>query len=120
MVGPKLLWEMEYQMMKIKKNLKFAQGTQKICADKGRIHMDFQVGDHVLLKVKAKRNSLKLGNFSKIVVRYYGPFEILVRIVPIAYIIALNTCICIQNEFHVSFLKKYVPNDNHVIYWNVI
>jgi hypothetical protein len=27
---------------------------------------------------------------------------------------------CIHNVFHVSFLKKYVPDANHVIDWNVI
>ena len=26
----------------------------------------------------------------------------------------------IHNVFHVSFLKKYIPDANHVIDWNVI
>jgi hypothetical protein len=44
----------------------------------------------VFLKVKAKRSSLKLGNCSKLAMRYCGPFEILERIVPIAYTLALS------------------------------
>jgi hypothetical protein len=78
------------------------------------------VGDHVLLKVKAKRSSLKLGNCSKLVGRYYGSFEILERIGHVAYMLALPASMCIHNVFHVSFLKKYVPDANHVIDWNVI
>jgi hypothetical protein len=34
--------------------------------------------------------------------------------------LAFPTCMTIHNIFHVSFLKKYIPNDNHVIDWNVI
>jgi hypothetical protein len=34
--------------------------------------------------------------------------------------IALLASMSIHNVFNVSFLKKYIPNDNHVIDWNVI
>jgi hypothetical protein len=78
------------------------------------------VGDHVFLKVKSKRISLNLGNFSKMVENYCDPFEILEKIGSIAYMLALPAIICIHNLFHVSFLKKYVPDANHVIYWNAI
>jgi hypothetical protein len=74
------------------------------------------VGDHVFLKVKAKRSSLKLGNCSKLAAHYCGPFEILERIGLVAYMLALPASMCIHNVFHVSFLKKYVPNANHVKY----
>jgi hypothetical protein len=70
--------------------------------------------------VKANRSSLKLGNCSKLVARYCGPFEILERIGPVAYMIALPASISINNVFHVSLLKKYIPDANHVIDWNVI
>jgi hypothetical protein len=78
------------------------------------------VGDHVFLKVKANESSLKFGNCSKLVARYFGPLEILERIGPIAYMIALNESMYVHNVFHVSFLKKYIPDANHVIDWNVI
>jgi hypothetical protein len=78
------------------------------------------VGDHVFLKVKSKRSSLKLGNFSKLEACYCGPFEILERIGPITYILAFPASLCIHNFFHVSVLKKCVPNVNHIIDWNVI
>jgi hypothetical protein len=78
------------------------------------------VGDHVFLKVKTKKSSLKLGNCSKLASRYYGSFEILERIGPTTYMLALPTLMCMHNVVHVSLLKKYVLDVNHVIDWNVI
>ena len=87
---------------------------QKIYVDKNRTHKEFKVGDHVFLKVKANRSSLKLGNCSKLAARYCGSFEILERIDLVAYMIALPTSVSVHNVFHVSLLKKYIPD------WNVI
>jgi hypothetical protein len=70
--------------------------------------------------VKANKSSLKLGKCSKLETRYCGPFEILERIGPVAYMISLPASMSIHNVFHVSLLKKYIPDANHVIYWNVI
>jgi hypothetical protein len=120
LVGADLLREMEEKMIKIKQNLKAAQDRKKIYVDKGRNNREFKVGDHVFLKVKANKSSLKLGNYSKLADRYCGPFEILERIVPIAYMIALPICMSVHNVFHVSLLNKYIPDANHVIDWNVI
>jgi hypothetical protein len=78
------------------------------------------VGDHFFLKVKDNKSSLKLGNYSKSETRYYGPFEILERIEPIDYMIAFPASMTIHNLFHVSLLKKYIPDANHVIDWDVI
>jgi hypothetical protein len=119
-VGRELLKEMEEQMLKIKQNLKAAQDRQKSYVDKNRIHREFKVGDHVFLKVKTKRSSLKLGNCAKLTARFCGPFEILERIMPIAYMFVLLASMNVHNVFHVSLLKKYIPDANHVIDWNAI
>ena len=89
-------------------------------ANKGSTHREFKVGDHVFLKVKSNRSSLNLGNCSKLETIYCGPFEILERIGPIAYILAFSACMTIHNVFHVSLIKKCIPDDNHVTDWNVI
>jgi DNA-directed RNA polymerase subunit E'/Rpb7 len=119
-VGPDFLKEMEEKMMKIKQNLKAAQDRQKSYADKNRTHKEFKVGDHVFLKVKSNRSSSRLGNCSKLAARFCGPFVILERIGPVAYMLALPTSMIVHNVFNVLLLKKYIPNPNHVIDWNVI
>ena len=88
-IGPYLLREMEDHMVKIIKNLKVSQDNHKSCADKRRKHRKFKVGEHVFLKFKDKRSSLKLDNYPKLVARYYGSFEILRRIGLVAYMLAL-------------------------------
>jgi hypothetical protein len=100
--------------------LKAAQDRQKSYADKNRTHREFKVGDHVFLKVKSNRNSLRLGNCSKLEARFCGPFEILERIGLVAYMLAFPASMTVHNVFHISFLKKYIPDTNHVIDWNVI
>jgi len=60
--------------------LKVAQDRQKSYADKGKIKREFGVGDHAFMKVKATKNSFKLGSHSKLATRFCGPFDILERI----------------------------------------
>jgi hypothetical protein len=73
----------------------------------------------VFLKVKDKISSLRLGNCPKLEAIYCGPFEILEKIGPVAYIITFPTSMRVHNVFHVSLLKKYVPDPNHIIDWTV-
>jgi hypothetical protein len=107
-------------MIKIKHNLKAAQDRQKCYADKNKTHKEFKVGDHVFLKVKANRSSMKLGSCAKLEARFCGPFEILERIGLVSYMISLPASMSVHNVFHVSLLNKYIPDANHVIDWNVI
>jgi hypothetical protein len=74
----------------------------------------------VFLKVKAKRILLRLGCYPKLAAKYRGPFEILEKIGLVAYIIALPTSMRVHNVFHVSLLKKYVLDPNHISDWTVI
>jgi hypothetical protein len=110
-----LLKEMEEKMLNIKQNLKSSQDMHKIYVDKNITDKEFKVGDHVFLKVKADISSLKMGNCSKLEAIYSGPFEILERIGPVAYMIAFPACMTIHNIFHVSLLKKYILDVNNVI-----
>ena len=47
-------------------NMKASQDRQKSYADKHRVHREFNVGDHVYLKVRARKSSLKLGSCAKL------------------------------------------------------
>ena len=100
--------------------MKVAQDRQKSYVDKHRVHRDFSIGDHVYLRVKEKRSSLKLGSCAKLSPRYCGPFEVLERIGLVAYKLAFPSSTRAHNVFHVSLLKKYVHDTNHLINWDVI
>jgi hypothetical protein len=81
---------------------------------------EFKLGEHVLLKVKPNKISLKLGSFTKLATRFCGPFEILDKIGPVAYMLDFPASMNVHNVFHVSFIKKYVHDPNHVIDWHLI
>jgi hypothetical protein len=113
-LGPEFLKDMEDQMIRIKKNLKVAQDRQKCYVDKSRTNREFKVGEHVLLKVNPKKRSLKLGSCKNLATRLCGPFEILDRIGSVAYMLPLLASMNVHNVFHVSLLKTYVHDQNHV------
>ena len=81
---------------------------------------EFSDGDHVNLRAKARKSSLKLGSCAKLSPRYCGPFEVLERIGNVAYRIEMPVITRAHNDFHVSFLTKYLHGPNHIIDWNVI
>ena len=111
---------MEQEVAKIKKNLKVAQDRKKSYSYKHRVHREFNIGDHVYIRVRPRNSSLKLGSCAKLSPRYCGPFEVLERIGPVAYRLALPTSTIAHNVFHVSLLKKYVHDPKHVTKWDVI
>jgi hypothetical protein len=119
-LGPDMLKEMETIVQKEKQNLKIAQDRQKSFADLKRTHAKFNIGDHVYLKVRPKNSALKLGKSTKLAPRYCRPFQVLARVGPVAYQLALPSNLKVHNVFHVSLLKKYVHDITHVVNWNVI
>ena len=51
---------------------------------------------------------------------YCGPFEILERIGPVAYRLAMPLTVKFHDVFHISLLKKYIKDVDHVIDWSVL
>ena len=76
MLGPDLLKDTELTMKHVQQNSKASENRHKIYTDLKRNPREFQVGDHVYIKVKPKKISLILGKYSKLAPRYCGPFEI--------------------------------------------
>ena len=78
--------------------------------------LEFEVGDHVFLKVMHKRGVVKFGKRRKLLPRFIGPFEILERIDTVAYRLALpHNMLGVHEVFHVSMLRKYTPDPSHVV-----
>ena len=69
----------------IRKHLLTAQSWQKSYADRRRRPLEFEVGDHVFLKVMPKRGVVRFGKRGKLSPR----FEILERVGTIAYWLVL-------------------------------
>ena len=98
--------------------MKIVQDQQKSQADLKRTPKEFQVGEHVFIKVTPKKSSLRLGSCAKLAPRYCGPFEILSRIGQVAYQLALPPNLRVHNVFHIYVLKKYVHDATHGIILN--
>ena len=100
----------------IKSKLKAVQDRQKSYADQHRKEIEFQVGEKVFLKVSPWRGIMRFGNKGKLSPRYIGPYEIIERIGPLAYRLALPPELSrIHNVFHVSMLRRYRSDPSHVI-----
>ena len=83
--------------------------------------LEFEVGDHVSLKVNPKRRVVRFGERGKLSPRSIGPFEILKRIDTVAYRLALSPSMTgVHEVFHVSMLWKYTPDPAHVVDWGQI
>ena len=76
-LGPELLKKMEEIIKQKQGNLNTVQDRQKSHADLKRTPKEFQVGEHVFIKVRPKKSSLNLGSCAKLAPRYCVPFEIL-------------------------------------------
>ena len=102
-----------------KKN--YADIRQKNYADIRRRPLDFEVGDHVFLKVMPKRGVVRFGKRGKLSPRFIGPFEILERVGTVEYRLALPPIMSGVHEVsHVSMLRRYTPNPVHVVDWGEI
>ena len=93
-----------------------AQSRQKSYVDVRRRPLEFQSGDHVFIRVSPTKGVFLFGKRGKLSPRYIGPFEILEKIGTSAYRLALPPSLSqVHNVFHVSQLRKYVPDPSHII-----
>ncbi|XP_031394177.1 uncharacterized protein LOC116205681 [Punica granatum] len=116
LTGPEIVDLTAEKVKVIREVLKTAQGRQKNYADKLRNDLEFQQRDRVFLKVSLWKGILRFGKKGKLSPRYIGPYEILERIGKVAYRLALPPELFrIHNMFHVSMLRKYIPDPSHVL-----
>ena len=74
------------------------------------------MGDHVFIKVSPLKGVMRFGKKNKLSPRFVGPFEILDKIGSAVYRVALPPALSkIHNVFHISNLRKYIPDSKHVI-----
>ena len=116
--SPDLIRDTSEKVSLIRQRLLMTQSRQKSYADVRRRSLEFEVEDHVFLKVMPKRGVLRFGKHGKLSLRFIGPFKILERIGIVAYRFALPPSMTgVHEVFHVSMLRKYTPDPPHVVDW---
>ncbi|KAA3461461.1 Chromo domain-containing protein [Gossypium australe] len=76
----------------------------------------YGLGDKVFLKVSPWKKVLRFGHKGKLSPRFIGPYEVIERIEPVAYRLALPPELNrIHNVFHMSMMRRYRSDPSHVI-----
>ncbi|KAL0543972.1 hypothetical protein IC582_019082 [Cucumis melo] len=116
MLGPELVQTTNATIQKIRARMLTAQSRHKSYADVRRKTLEFEVGDMVFLKVAPMKGVLRFEKKGKLSPRFVGPFEILERIGPVAYRLALPPSFsAVHDVLHVSMLRRYVADPTHVV-----
>ena len=112
---------MEQQVVHIRENLVSSQDRQKKYVDAQRLDHHFPIGDRVFLRACLRKSPIYYEKGFKLVPHFVKPFEILNRIGPIAYQLALPPSLsCIHDIFHVSVLRQYILDVTHVLDWDAL
>ena len=89
----------------IRKSLLKAQSWYKSYVDRRQQPLEFEMVDHVFLKVMPKRGVIRFSKRGKLSPRYIGPFEVLERVGTVAYRLDLYSSLSsVHVVFHVSML----------------
>ncbi|GJS11212.1 hypothetical protein Tco_0368008 [Tanacetum coccineum] len=102
--------------MQIRQCLQAARDRQRCYANVRRKPLEFQVGDHVMLKVSPRKGVIRFGKQGKLNPQYIGPFKILKRVSPVVYKLELPEELNnVHNTFYVSNLKKCLSDESLAI-----
>jgi hypothetical protein len=105
--GLDIVTEPEEKVNQIHANILTAQSHRKSYAEKRRCPLEFEVGDHVYLRVSQKNGVCLFGVKGKLALRYVGPYPILEKFGFLAYRVDVPSSLAgVHNVFHISQLKK--------------
>lgn len=114
--GPEIVHETVEKIQVVRRHLPAAQERQKSYVDKHRREMEYNVGEKVFLRVSPWKGVLRFGKQGKLSPRYNGPYEIIERVGPLAYRLALPPELsAVHDVFHVSMLRRYRSDPSHII-----
>ena len=115
-IGPDLIQETEEKVKMIRERLKVANDRQKSYADMKRKDIRYEIGEKVFLKVSPWKKVMRFGKKGKLSPRFIGPYEIIEKVGPVAYRLALPLELeKIHSVFHVSMLRRYRSDPSHVV-----
>ena len=114
-MGPEIVQLTTEKIQLIRDRLKEAQDRQKSYADLKRQPIEYNVGDKVLLKISPCKGVLRFGKRGKLSPRYISPYEVIERVGPVAYRLALPPELFqIHDVFHVYMLRRYRSDPSHI------
>ena len=103
-------------MKMIRERLKVATDRQKSYADMRRKDIRYEISEKVFLKVSPWKKVMRFGKKGKLSPRFIGPYEVIKKVGPLAYKLALPSKLeKIHNVFHVSMLRRYKSDPSHVV-----
>ncbi|WMV58220.1 hypothetical protein MTR67_051605 [Solanum verrucosum] len=119
--GTDLMREALDHVSVIQDRLRTTQSTHQSYADRRRRPLKFVVGDKVFLCVSPMKGVMRFGSWGKLSPRYIGHFEILRTVGEVAYELALLPAfLAIHPVFHISMLRRFVPDESHVIQYDAV
>ena len=115
-ISPDLIWETEEKVKMIRERLKVATDRQKSYSDMKRKDIRYEIDEKVFLKESPWKKVMRFGKKGKLSPRFIGPYEVIEKVGPVAYRLALppdleNT----HDVFHVSMLRRYRSDPSHVV-----
>ena len=72
----------------------------------------YEIGEKVFLKVSPWKKVMRFGKKSKLSPRFIGPYEVIEKVRPVAYKLALPLEL---EKIHVSMLRRYRSDPSHVV-----
>ena len=119
--APDLIRDTSKKVSLIRQHLLTARRWQKSYADVRHRPLEFDVGDHVFLKVTPKKGVVRFDKRGKLSPGFIRPFEILERVGTVAYRLALPPSMSgVHEVFHVPMLQRYTQDPAHVVDWGEI
>ena len=116
LVGLELVQVTSEKVKVVRDNLKTARDRQRSYADNRHRDLQFEIGDRVFLKISPWNGVLRFGRRGKLSPRFIGTYGIVSKVGPVAYRLKLPPELSrIHDTFHVSMLRKYIPDPSHVL-----
>nr|GEV83657.1 putative reverse transcriptase domain-containing protein [Tanacetum cinerariifolium] len=111
LTGPEIIHETTKKILQIRQCLQVARDRQRSYANVRRKPLEFQVGDHVMVKVSPRKGFIRFGKQEKLNPRHIGPFKILEQIGLVAYKLKLPKELSnVHTIFHIPMKEIWLDD----------
>jgi hypothetical protein len=108
--------EAEEKVKEIQANILVAQSRQKSYTNNRDSPLEFEVDDHIYLRVSPMKGVCRFGIKGKLAPRYIGPYPIIDKYGPTSYQVELPVKLLgVHNVFHISQLKRCLKPPTDVV-----